>query len=211
MNLIKNYIYTYRKIIIILLTGIVVGFCSYFVSYLINNQNINKEISAVSLAKVNSDGLKEDEIILLKEMLIKPIDEIDGDFIPEDQLLSSKEVNVKDLNLTDNKGKALTIIGVSKKDLNKKTVFIDNKYYKINLNNDGKITLENYKFAKKYVLSLNGNKILVCQSDSNGNLIVEKTHDKNLTREEARTLFENGKLQVDTINEVKDYLSSITS
>lgn len=211
MNLIKNYIYTYRKIIIILLTGIVVGFCSYFVSYLIDKQSVNKEISAVTLAKVNSDGLKEDEIISIKEMLIKPIDEIDGDLIPEDQLLSSKEVSLKDLNLTDNNGKKLIMIGVSKKDINKKIVFIDNKCYKINLNNDGKITIENYKFAKKYILSLKGNKILICQSDSNGNLIVEKTHDKNLTREEARTLFENGKLQVDTINEVKDYVSSITS
>lgn len=211
MNIVKNFIENNKKVIIIFVTFIVVFICSFGIKYLLDREANSHALNQVTVAKAAMNPLGKNESVFVKEILVKPIENLEDDVIPDDEVISSKNISISSLEIKDEKGNDKNLVGVSKDSLKDSIVYINGKQYKIDLTKDNVLVFENYNFSKNYVLSLDGNKVVIFKKDNKGNLTTEKTYEKRLIREEVRTLFEKYKLQVDSLSQVKDYLSTVTS
>ncbi|MHC1682365.1 MAG: hypothetical protein AB6733_05395 [Clostridiaceae bacterium] len=211
MNIVKSFIEKNKKVIIIFVTSIVVLICSFSIKYLIDKEAEKQTSNQVTSAKVEENILGKEETVVLKEILVKPIENLEDDSIPEDEVTTTKEISISSLKIKDEKNNDKNLIETSKDTLKNSVVYIDGKQYKIELSKDNVLVFANYNFAKDYVLSLEENKVIINKKDKNGNLIADTTYEKRLIREEVRPLFEKYKLQVSSLSEVKDYLSTVTS
>lgn len=211
MNFLKSFMEKNKKVIILFITFIVVFVCSFGIKYLLDKEAKSHALNQVTVAKAQENTLGNNESVFVNELLIKPIENLEDDVIPEDEIISSKSVSISSLKIKNEKGSDENLVGISKDSLKNKVVFINGKQYKIDLTKDNIVVFKNYNFAKSYVLALDGNTVIINKKDDKGNLIVDKTYDKRLIREEVRPLFQNYKLQVNSLSEIKDYLSTVTS
>lgn len=211
MNIVKSFIEKNKKAIIIFVTSIVVLICSFSIKYLIDKEAEKQTSNQVTSAKVEENVLGKEETVVLKQILVKPIENLEDDSIPEDEVTTTKETSISGLKIKDEKNNDKDLIGTSKDNLKNSVVYIDGKQYKIELSKDNVLVFANYNFEKDYVLSLDESKVIINKKDKSGNLIADTTYEKRLIREEVRPLFEKYKLQVNSLSEVKDYLSTVTS
>lgn len=211
MRILKNFLEKNKKEIILFITFIVVFICSFGIKYLLDKEARSHSLNKPIIAKIQENPLGKNENVYIREINVKPIENLEDDIIPQDEIVSSKTVDISSLDIKDEKGKAKTLVGTSKNSLKNTLVYINDRQYKIDLSKDNVLILQSYNFQKNYVLGLDGNKVIIYKKDDKGNLSVEKTYEKRLIREEVTPLFAEYKLQVNSLSEVKDYLSTVTS